>query len=453
MSSPQEEDPEQARPCSREDLEAYFETGCRAPSDWKIGIEYETPAVSADSGEAIPYEGASGIRAVLESLGQYSQWQTVCEDERPIALSDGQASITLEPGGQVEMSGRPCDSLHCCDEELRTHVEQLSTVETELGVRFLGLGMTPRTPLDRAPWMPKQRYRIMRSLMAETGRLGHRMMLQTATVQANFDYGSERDAKEKFRLSMALAPVLIALSANSPVVDGRASGYKSFRAHVWTDTDPARCGTLPFAFDTEGIFGAYTEYALDVPMYFVQRAGRLLQTGGISFRSFLEKGLDGHRATLSDWTTHLTTLFPEARMKTYIESRSADGQPASRVLLAPALLKGLLYDSDCLTAAWDVLCHWSLDERREAVEQAARLGLDARVQRHRLRDYADELCQIAREGLRRQACRSEELADESDYLELLERQLREDRSPADALRPPDGDWKHWLEAVRFCDLD
>ncbi len=331
------------------------------------------------------------------------------------------------------MSGRQCDSLHCAHEELRTHVEQILHVGTPLGLAFLGLGMTPKTPLEKMPWMPKQRYRIMRSFMERTGSLGHRMMLQTATVQANFDYADEADARRKLRLSMALSPLLVAMSANSPIVDGRASGYKSFRAHVWTDTDPARCGLLPFVFDAENVFGAYADWALDVPMYFVWRAGSYLDSGGMTFREFMARGLDGHRATLADWATHLTTLFPEARLKTYIEVRAPDSQGLDRMLGTPALMKGLLYDSDCLDGAWDIVRSWTFDERRQATEDCARDGLQARVRRHTAADYARELVSIALEGLRRQHIAGCGADDERRYLATVAADVGEGLCPADRI--------------------
>jgi glutamate--cysteine ligase len=244
-------------------------------------------------------------------------------------------------------------------------------------------------------------------------------MQQTATVQANFDYSDQHDAHLKFRLAMALSPILVAMSANSVVVDGGLSPYKSFRAHIWTDTDAQRCGMLPFAFETQNLFGAYTRYALDVPMYFVLRSGRYLPSHGRSFREFLTSGIDGMRPTLDDWATHLTTLFPEARLKRYIELRSADNQPQDRVLALPAFMKGLLYEQDCLESAWKVLASWSLITRREAAEQAARHGLQGRVGRHEIKDYAGDLVTIALEGLRRQAARDDRGIDERAYLEPL----------------------------------
>jgi glutamate--cysteine ligase len=418
-----------------EDLEAYFHHGAKPRDAWRIGVEYEMPAVNAATGDALPYEdkGAS-IRAVLEEFASgESSWDPVTENGNIVALRDPSASITLEPGGQVELSGKQCVTMHEANAEYAAHVERIRRASDRLGVRFLGLGATPKTALPDLPWMPKQRYRIMRRIMETTGRLGHRMMQQTATVQANFDYASESDARRKLRTAMALSPVLVAISANSPILDGKDTGFKSFRANVWTDTDPARCGILPFVFDSDALFHAYTDYALDVPMYFVARAGRLLPSAGMTFRHFLRHGLDGERATLADWATHLTTLFPESRLKTYVEVRSADGQPQGRVMAIPALLKGILYSDDALDAVWSLFRAWSVTDRRDAAAAAAKEGLAATVRRHRLLDYARDVLAIATAGLRDQDCRNADGVDETLYLADLAHDLAAGVAPADNL--------------------
>ncbi|MFQ5351989.1 MAG: glutamate--cysteine ligase, partial [Candidatus Binatia bacterium] len=236
---------------SIDELEAYFHGGCKPRKDWKVGVEYEKPVVYSSTGEAVEYDGTRGIGSLLARMLELYSWSPVYENGKLIALRDGTASITLEPGGQFELSGEVCDSLHCADDELKRHVAEITRLGQEMGLSFLALGATPKTSLERMPWMPKGRYDIMREAMRRSGLLGHRMMQQTATVQANFDYSDERDASRKMRLAMALAPALVAMSANSPVIDGRPTGYRSYRAHVWTDTDPARCGVLPFVFDTD----------------------------------------------------------------------------------------------------------------------------------------------------------------------------------------------------------
>ncbi len=432
-----------------DDLEATFHAGAKPRDAWRIGVEYEKPVVDARSGEAVPYEGDRGIGRVLQSLVErFPQWKPVHEGPNIIALEDGLSSITLEPGGQLEMSGQQCDSLHCANEELRRHVREILEVGDALGIRFLGLGIVPKTPLERIGWMPKQRYRIMREIMGRSGRLGRRMMAQTATVQCNFDYADEKDALSKMRVSLALGPMLVAISANSPIVDGAPTGYQSFRAHIWTDTDRDRCGSLPFVFQTDSLFRAYTEYALDVPMYFVWRQGGYKEVGGITFRRFLHSGYDGERATLADWTLHLTTLFPEVRLKTYIEVRSADSQGVDLMLGTPALMKGIFYSEDSLAAAWDVVKSWSPSTLPGLHDAAAREGLAAKVGRLTLGDYAREIVDIAHAGLAQQRKRGPDGQDETTYLELLAENVRASRNPAlSIIERWEGEWNRNVDAL------
>jgi glutamate--cysteine ligase len=434
---------------SIDDLEATFHAGAKPREAWRIGVEYEKPVVDARSGEAVPYEGERGIGRILAELAsRFPQWRPVHEGPNVIALEDGRSSITLEPGGQLEMSGEQCDSLHCAKGELDRHVREILEVGDALGVRFLGLGIVPKTPLERIAWMPKQRYRIMREIMGRTGTLGRRMMAQTATVQCNFDYGDEADAGKKMRVGLALGPLLVAVSANSPIVDGKPTGLQSYRAHIWTDTDGDRCGTLPFAFGTASLFRAYTEYALDVPMYFVWRAGAYREVGGISFRRYLAEGFEGERATLADWTLHLTTLFPEVRLKTYLEVRSADSQTPELMLGTPALMKGLFYDSDSLDAALDLVRSWTPGDVVEWHKGAARNGLAARAGRRTLGDYAKEVVEIARWGLARQARKDPGGNDETVYLEPLAENVRAGRNPATAIIENwEGSWNRDIDRL------
>jgi glutamate--cysteine ligase len=420
---------------SIDQLEEWFHQGARPRDAWKIGVEYEKPVVDASTGEAVPYEGPRGIGQLLAGMLERSDyWRGVYEGENLIALEDGRASITLEPGGQLEMSGEQCDSIHCADRELQRHVSEILAVGEDLGLWFLGLGATPKTPLSGLPWMPKQRYRIMRGVMQRVGTMGHRMMQQTATVQANFDFADEQDAARKMRVSMAMSPLLVGMSANSPVLDGRPTGYKSFRAHVWTDTDDDRCGVLPFVFGEDSIFAAYTQWALDVPMYFVVRGSTLIEPETrTTFRQFLDKGLAGERATIADWSMHLTTLFPEVRLKRYIEIRQADSQGVELMLGTPALMKGILYDDDCLGAVYDELASWSAEDVTRYREDAARQGLSASVGRFTLGELAREVVSIAREGLKRQQQLDPEGRDESIFLDKLEEDVRDGRCPADRL--------------------
>lgn len=434
---------------SIDELEATFHEGAKPRDAWKIGVEHEKPVVDAATGESVPYEGERGIGRLLEELHErFPQWQPVVEGDRVIALEDGRSSITLEPGGQLEMSGQQCESLHCANDELQRHVRELLEVGDVLGLRFLGLGIAPKTPLERSPWMPKQRYRIMREIMGRTGKLGRRMMAQTATVQSNFDYSDERDALRKMRVSLSLGPVLVAIAANSPVVDGAASGFQSFRAHIWTDTDAARCGWLPFVFQGDSLFRGYTEYALDVPMYFLWRDGSYREIGAKTFRTYLRDGHDGERATLFDWKLHLTTLFPEVRLKSYIEVRSADSQPVDLMLGTPALMKGLFYDDDALDAAWDVVKSWGASAIPDRHEEASRRGLAGRLGRHSFAEYAREIVSIARTGLARQRLLDSNGRDETVYLDLLEEHVRAGRNPAMGLIERwDGEWNRDVDRL------
>jgi glutamate--cysteine ligase len=415
-----------------DDLEAGFHDGAKPPERWRLGVEHECPAVDL-KGHTIPYHGPSGVGAVLGALAEGSDWKPVLEGDNTIALAGDGASITLEPGGQIEMSGRLWSSVHQARAEIDRHIDSLVTVGRKLGVRFLASGTVPKSTLEAIDWMPKRRYEIMRAIMERAGSLGHRMMKQTATVQSNFDYADEADARLKFRLCMALSPILVAMSANSPVIEGRLSGYKSYRAKVWTGTDPDRCGLLDFAFDTEGLFRAYTEYALDVPMYFLARNQALIPVWPVSFRQFLAKGHDGHQATLDDWHLHLSTIFTEVRLKTYIEVRSADSQAIGLVVATPAFVKGLLYERDCLEAAWDLVGRWSMSERLETGAEAARHGLAGRAGRHRLSDFAADLLGIAREGLNRQGQLDAEGRSEAVHLDALAVDVADGRCPADRI--------------------
>ncbi len=401
-------------------------------SAWRVGTEYEKLAVDPATGRAAPFSGSAGIETVLRALADDFGWTPKEEAGRVVALKRSGVSITLEPGGQVELAGEACETLHCTRKELAAHVDELAAVGRRLGVAFVGLGIQPVSTLAEIGLVPKERYGIMAPYMERVGTLGLRMMKQTATVQANIDFADEADAMQKIRVGNRLAPVLNAMFANSCVLEGGLTRRKSFRGHVWTDTDNARCGLLPLAFGEGGCFEAYVQWALDVPMYFVLRDGRYVRdVTGVPFRRYLAEGAAGERATLDDWHLHLTTLFPEVRLKTYIEFRSADAPPPELVLAMPALVKGIYYESDCLGAAWDLGKSWSLDMCREALDEASTLALEGRLGRHRLADFAREACEIARDGLRRQRALDEAGRDESVYLEPLLELVEAGRAPAD----------------------
>lgn len=417
---------------------------------WMIGTEYEKVAVDARTGQATPYSGSRGIEVVLRSLAERFGWDPKEDEGHVIALARDGASITLEPGGQVELSGKQCDSLHCTYDELMTHVHELSAVGAELDIAFLGLGMQPISTLDEIEWVPKQRYRIMREYMTRVGTLGHRMMKQTATVQANIDYSDERDAMRKLRVGMASAPIVNAMFANSPISEGRLNGQMSYRGHVWTDTDNARSGLLPFAFRDDASFRHYVEWALDVPLYFILRKGKYLTDGviGVPFRRYLEQGAAGERATFDDWNLHLTTLFPEVRVKGYIEFRSADSQPPERTIALPALVKGVFYDADCLDAAFDLVKRWSHEDTVALYREVTRDALRAKMRGIPVVELARELLAIAEEGLKRQKVLDGAGRDERVYLEHLAEQIASGRSPARVVADKwDGEWHRDIQRL------
>jgi len=414
----------------REALIEYFATGAKPRSQWRIGTEYEKIAVERRTGRAARYFGPNGIEAVLRRMADRFGWTPRLEGEHVIALEGRKAAITLEPGGQLELSGEACESIHCAQEELAEHVNEIVTVGDELGLAFLGLGIQPVSPLADIEWVPKPRYGIMAPYMLKVGTLGHRMMKQTATVQANLDFDGERDAMAKMRLGMGLSPILSAAFANSPILEDKLSGYMSYRQHVWTDTDRSRCGLLPFVFSRDAGFEDYTDWALDVPMYFIRRGGGFIDLTGLPFREYMRRGAAGHRATMADWQLHLTTLFPEVRLKTYIEIRSVDSQPQERMLALPALVKGVFYDDDCMLGAWDLVKSWSWSERLDIYDASHKEALFARVRGIPLLDLARELSKIAHAGLAKQNVRNGRGEDETIYLRDFDHQLALGRSPA-----------------------
>lgn len=417
----------------KDQLEEYFHAAGKPRERWRVGTEYEKVGIDRSTGKAIPYSGPRGVESILKRLIERFGWEPEEQDGHIIALSRDNAQITLEPGGQIELSGEPCDSIHCTYAEFTQHIRELLEVSEPLGVVFLGLGMQPVSRLDEIEWVPKKRYRIMAPYMPKVGRLGQRMMKQTATVQANIDYRDEKDAMVKFRTGMGLTPIFISMFANSPICDGQLNGYRSYREHIWTDTDKSRSGMLKFAFSPDVSFAHYVEYALDVPMYFIVRNKNYIDMTGTTFRQFLAYGCNGERATLDDWHDHLTTLFPETRIKRYIEVRSADSQPPELMPALSAIVKGAFYESDCLDAAWDLVKDWTWDERMQVYLDSHRDALAARIKRYSLLDLSKELLQIALEGLRRQKMFNALGEDETIYLEPLDKLLALGKCPADLL--------------------
>ena len=409
------------------DLAAWFAAGGKPAADFRVGAEHEKFAFRQADRTPVPYDGPDGVRALMEGLMRFG-WAPLTEHaenggETLIGLTRGQASVSLEPGGQFELSGAPLASMHDICEETGRHLEEVKAVAGELGLGFLGLGFAPTWRRDEVPAMPKGRYRIIRRYMPKVGSMGLDMMFRTCTVQANLDFADEADMVAKFRVSLALQPVATALFANSPFTEGRPNGFLSVRGHVWTDVDADRTGLLDFVFEDGFGFAAYARWALAAPMYFVKRDGVYHDVAGRSFSEFMAgrlPELPGVRPTLSDWADHVSTLFPEVRLKQYLEMRGADAGPWSRLCALPALWAGLLYCPDCLAAAWELCRDWTAEDRARLRADAARIGLKAQVRGRTAQDIAREMLAIAHEGLKRRARLSGGMVDETGYLAEVE---------------------------------
>ena len=431
------------------DLVAYLEEGCKPRAAWRIGTEHEKIGYRTDDLTPVPYDGERGIRALLEGLQRFG-WKPVLEAGKPIALMHENQSITLEPGGQLELSGAPLATVHQTCEEVNSHLSQVRDVSDELGLGFLGIGIQPKWRRGDMPVMPKARYDIMRAYMPTKGSLGLDMMLRTCTVQTNLDFESESDMVRKFRLSLALQPLATALFANSPFVDGAPNGYLSYRTHIWSDTDADRCGTPAFIFEPGMGFEAYADYALDVPMYFVNRDGRYIDASGQSFRDFLDgrlPALPGERPTLADWESHLTTVFTDVRLKRYLEMRGADGGPWRSLCALPALWVGLLYDSVALDEAEQLVRDWSYDEIVALRADAARLALGAEIGGRTLREVAADVLDIARRGLRARARLDKGGDDERGFLTFLDGVLANGTPAEQLLEAYHGRWAGKVDPV------
>ncbi len=416
-------------------LADWLASGSRPKSEWRIGTEHEKFGFCTESLKPLPYAGPSGIRAVLEGLAERFDWEVVNEDDLPIALKkpDG-CSITLEPGGQLELSGALLDNLHETCSEVNTHLAEVRAVAEPLGIGFIGLGFHPTARREDIEWMPKARYVIMRNYMPKVGSMGLDMMKRTCTVQVNLDFGSEADMVAKFRASLALQPIATALFANSPFVEGKPSGFLSYRSQVWTDTDRDRTGMLPWVFEDGMGFERYVDWMLDVPMYFVRREGRYHDVAGRSFRDFLAgklPGFEGQYPTLADWEDHLTTAFPEVRLKRFLEMRGADGGPWRRLCALPAFWVGLLYDESSLAACLELTRDWTLEQRQQLREEVARIGLKAKIGQRSVRELARELLDLARAGLARRQRYNGAGDHEGGFLNALEDVVDRGTTPAE----------------------
>ncbi|WP_265528823.1 glutamate--cysteine ligase [Sphingomicrobium marinum] len=432
----------------RADLLSVFEKGEKPKDRWKIGTEHEKFVYRIEDHRAPSWEEEGGIRDLLTALTDFG-WKPVIEADKIIALTGPDGTVSLEPSGQLELSGAALDNLHQTCAEAGRHLNQVKAVGEKLDLGFLGLGMWPDKTRDELPWMPKGRYGIMRRYMPNKGNLGLDMMQRTCTIQTNLDYSSEADMVLKFRASLALQPVATALFANSPFLEGKPNGYKSFRSHVWEDTDPDRTGMLPFVFEDGFGYERWCDYVLDVPMYFVMRGTDYHDVAGKSFRDFLEgklEGLEGDTPTMADWLDHMSTPFPEVRLKSFMEMRGADGGPWSRICALPALWVGLLYDQNALDAAWDLVKDWTIEEREELRSSVPKLALEATVPDGRsMQEFAGAVLDIAEAGLTTRARLNSSGDNETGFLDPLREIVASGKTPADRLL--DAYHGEWNESV------
>ncbi len=432
---------------SIDELVAFLRAGEKPPERWRVGTEHEKIGLHGTDRSPVEYEGDSGIGALLERIADRAGWEPIVEDGNIIALQRDGASITLEPGGQLELSGAPLRTIFETCAEFHAHLELVRSVSEPLDIVWLGLGIHPIHAVDELPKMPKERYRIMRRYMPTRGSRGLIMMFATATVQANFDYASEKDMVDKVRTALVISPIVSAIFANSSLSDGKANGFVSRRMHAWTDTDSDRCGMLPIAFESDFGYRRYVEWALDVPMYFIVREGRFEPAHDMTFRQFLEDGRRGERATLADFDRHLTTLFPEVRVKQFIEVRCADAVPPGLTCSLPALWKGILYDETARAAAAK-LVDASQAEREAAAEAVSRQGLEASYAGKPVLGLARELAELARGGLVRIGHAGPSAPDESIFLDPIFAQLALEKSPGQVvLECWEGEWERSFERL------
>ncbi|MEM8812169.1 MAG: glutamate--cysteine ligase [Pseudomonadota bacterium] len=439
---------------SRDQLIATLESGSKPPEDWRIGTEHEKFGFYTKDLSPVPYEGDTGIGGLLKGMETLLGWEPIVDDGRIIGLYDptGGGAISLEPGGQFELSGAPLENLHQTCREAHAHLAQLREVAEPLGIGFLGVGASPKWRFDETPKMPKSRYDIMRAYMPKVGGKGLDMMHRTSTIQVNLDFRDEADMRKKMRVSLALQPIATAVFANSPFLDGKPNGFQSYRSEVWRDTDPDRTGMLPFAFDDGFGFEAYVDWMLDVPMYFIKRDQGYLDVSGLSFRDFLEgrlsEQLPGETATIGDWKNHISTAFPEVRLKNFLEMRGADGGPWRRICALPAFWVGILYDDASLEAAWDLVKDWSADERQILRDTVPVSALKTRIRNRTVQEVARDVVEISREGLKNRQHLNADGDDETLFLAPVEETVMMAKTPADQMLDDyHGPWNQKIDPI------
>jgi glutamate--cysteine ligase len=438
---------------TRDELVAWFEAGCKPKAQFRAGTEHEKFVFTIEGHRPVPYAGPRGIRALLDGMHGLLGWEPIMDGDNIIGLFDvtGGGAISLEPGGQFELSGAPVENVHQTAAELMAHLAQVHEVAKPLGIGFLGMGMTPNWSRADMPMMPKGRYKIMTKYMPRVGRYGLDMMYRTCTVQANLDFSSEADMVKKLRVALALQPVATALFANSPFTEGKPNGFLSFRSQIWTDTDNNRAGMLPWAFEDGMGFERYVDYALDVPMYFVKRGDKYIDLAGKSFRDFFAgklAELPGERPTISDWSNHISTIFPEVRLKRYLEMRGADSGPWRLLPALTAYWIGLLYDDDALDACWQIIKDWSAQERQTLRDDVPKRGFAAEVCGRNVLTLAQDTLRLSARGLARRKYLDRNGRDETRYLRPLEESVARGLTPAEELLEKfNGEWGGSVEPI------
>lgn len=423
---------------SKADLIETLSKGNKPKQQWRIGTEHEKFTFFKKDNSPVPYEGENGIEALLKGIMALEDWDPLLDEGKIIGLKcpDTGGAISLEPGGQFELSGAPLDNVHQTCAETAAHLKMLSEIAEPMGIGFLGMGVTPTWSLDEIPLMPKSRYGIMKPYMEKVGTLGTSMMMSSCTVQVNLDFSSESDMVKKLRVSLALQPIATALFANSPFLNGKPNGYLSYRSHIWKHTDNNRTGMLPFVFEDGMGFERYVDYALDVPMYFVMRNKKYINVAGKSFRDFLKGDLPqlkGEKPTVADWEDHISTIFPEVRLKQFLEMRGADGAPWAEICALPALWAGIFYDQSALDAAWNLVKNWSEEERQTLRNEVPKTALNTKFRNGTVADIARQMLDISRAGLKARNCLNGEEMNETHHLAPLEYTLKSGKTLAERM--------------------